>query len=261
MSIPLRLGMRVSWLMEAVAAVAIVLAFLNWLQAAVIDKEILGVRYTRLEILRPRELLAAVSAAVILLALFVIVSVLFRAVKGENRKLSRWTRGLGVLNLLIVVWFVSVDESVYREACPVCLNARHVHESRAFSWLIRRDVFRWRLPRIGELIAADLGTPCLHPRPERLRLGARSGLCLWWDGGFMWLYDRPAYPPCARSAVAARLAADPGLPATFRKRVLEEHDRAYLRAFVDRMYSECPDSELPEYLHKSNRASSVFPVP
>ena len=82
-----------------------------------------------------------------------------------------------------------------------------------------------------------------------------SGLSLYWDGGFMWLYDRPVYPTRARAAVRAWLAEDPNLPATFRKRVFEENDRAYWRAFVDRIYDACPESELPDYLHKAKRSA------
>ena len=137
MSSLLRPRLRVSWLMEAVAALAIALAFLNWLWAPAIDAEILGSRVTNLEIVRPRILLAALSAGVVLLALFVIASVLFRAVKGENRKLDRWTKRLGLLNLLVVVWFLAIDTTDYREGCPACFNARYVRECRAFSRVIR----------------------------------------------------------------------------------------------------------------------------
>src|SRR5262249_34954023 len=63
-----RFRMRVSWLMEAVAALAIVFAFLNWLRAPFFE-EYFGMGYTNLTILRPRLLLAAVSATVFLLAL------------------------------------------------------------------------------------------------------------------------------------------------------------------------------------------------
>jgi hypothetical protein len=250
--------LRVSGLVEAVAALAIVFAFLNWLWTPAFDEEILGARYTNLAVVGPRVLLASLSAGVILLALFVIASVLFRAVKGENRKLDRWTKGLGLLNLLVVAWFLAIETTVYREACPACFNARCVRECRAFSRVIRRDVRPWNLPTLRELIAADLGTSCRHSKPARMRVQSRIGLCLVSDGGFMWLYDRPVYPPCARAAVRAWLAEDPNLPATFRKRVLEENDRVYWRAFVDRIYDACPDSELPDYLHKAKRSASLL---
>lgn len=207
MSSLLRPRLRVSWLMEAVAALAIVFAFLYWLWTPAFDEEIVGARYTNLAVVRPRILLASLSAGVFLLALFVIASVLFRTVKGENRKLDRWTKGLGLLNLLVVAWFLAIDTTVYREACPSCFNARYVRECRAFSRVIRRDVRPWDLPTTRELIAADLGTPCRHAKPARMWVQSRIGLCLVSDGGFTWLYDRPVYTAlraCGRGRVARR---------------------------------------------------------
>lgn len=243
--------------MEAVAALAVALAFVNWLQAPAFPEEVFGTRYTNLALLRPRILLAAVTAVVTLLSLFVLASILFRAVSGEKRILASWTKGLGLLNLLIVVWFLSVEKSLYRETCLACFNVREIRESRAFCWLLSRQAGSWNWPTLRELVAADLGIPCRHAAPARFRTAYSSGACLVWDGCFMRLYDRPVYPPCARAAIRSWLAADPILPATFHKRVFVENDRAYSRAFFNRLYDECPDSELPDYLQKPNRASWV----
>jgi hypothetical protein len=255
MSIPQRCRLRVSWLMEAVAALAIAFAFWKWLQTPAFDAELVGASYTNLELLRPRIVLAALSTGVTLLALFVIASVLFRAVKGDNRKLDRWTKGLGLLNLVIVLWFLSIETTSHRETCATCFNVRYVCEWRAFSWVIRRDVRQWNSPTIRELIAADLGMPCWHPKRARRCGWSSSGLCLVKGVCLLTLSDGRVYPPCARSAVCAWLARDPSLPATLRKRVFEENDRAYWRAFFDRIYGECPESEIPERLRSPKRSS------
>lgn len=222
-------GLRLSRVMEAIAALAVVLAFWIWWYSY-----------------RHSYVFDVLTAVVTAISVFVIASALSGAAD-RRRALGRWSRGLGILNLLIALWFVAVEWEWSYEDCPHCHDARRVFEYRVFSIVVWRDVEEWRYPTIIEMIAADLGIPCLHERAFRWWRQRLSGLCLCVEHGGMRLHDPPWYPPCARAAVRSWMERDSGFARTFRKRVLEGDDREFLRSLIFRMYDACPGDQLPRY--------------
>ncbi len=107
-----------------------------------------------------------------------------------------------------------------------------------------------------EMIAVDLGIPCSHERAFRSWRQRLSGLCLCVEHGGMRLRDPPWYPPCARAAVRSWLEQDPDFARTFRERVLEGNDRAYLRSLIFRLYDACPGDQLPPNPLRRNGSES-----
>jgi hypothetical protein len=226
--------LRLSKLMEAVAALAVLLAFWTWRHYY---------RYS--------TIFDVLTALVTVISVFVIATVLSGATENNHRSLDRWSKGLGILNLLIALWFVSVEWDWSFEDCPNCHNSRRIFEYRLFSIVVRREVGEWDHPTMIEMVAADLGIPCSHGRAFRGWHQRLSGLCLCVEHGGMRLYDPPWYPTCAQAAVRSWLAKDPSFAQTFRKRVLEDFDRLYWRSLIFQMYDACPANQLPD--HPLNR--------
>jgi hypothetical protein len=230
-------GLRVSRLMEGVAALAVLLAFWTW----------------RLRSYHTTIVFECFTFLVT--ALYVIAVIVSGATESRHRRLHRWSRLLGVLNILIAFWFVSVEWYWFFEDCPNCHRSRIVGEYRFVSLFLHREELR-EYPTLIEWIAADLGTPCSHTNASRWQKQRWSGLCLIVeDGGCGHLfYDPPWYPPCARNAVLSWLARDPGFAQTFRKRVLEQWDRPYWYSLFHKMYGACPQDRLPSYVRRRDEA-------
>lgn len=222
---------RVSSLMEAIAALAILLAFGTWRWRT----------YYRAPIF---DVVVVVVAGI---SLFVIGCVLSGNADPRRRSLDRWRRRLGILNGLIALWFVSVDWSWFFEECPNCRDRRQVVEYRIGSIVVEREVSGWFYNTAIERVAADLGVSCSHGRAERSLQQRWRGLCLPGGPDPLRLSDSAWYPPCARDAVRSWLRSDPNLAREFRQRVLDDFDRAYWRRLVFRMYDACPASELPRH--------------
>lgn len=231
-------GLRLSRVMEAIAALAVLLAFWTWWYSY-----------------RHSYVFDAFTAVVTAISVFVIATALSGAAD-RYRTLGRWSRGLGVLNLLIALWFVSVEWEWSFEDCPRCHDSRRVFEYRVFSIVVWRDVEQWSKPTIVEMIAADLGIPCSHEKPLRSWRLRLSGLCLCLENGGMRLGDAPWYPPCARAALRSWREQDPDLARRFRERVLEGNDREYLRSLILRLYDACPEDQLPPNPIGRNGSSS-----
>jgi hypothetical protein len=226
-----RPSLRLSTVMEAIAALAILLAFWGWRLKS----------YYRTTII-----FDCVTVVVTLSSFFIIATLLSGAAEGGRPGLKRWSRRLGILNILIAFWFISVEGCWFFETCPNCHRYRHVFEYRFLSLVLHS---RGReLPTLVEWVAADLGTPCSHEKASRLLKQRWSGLCLLTeDPGDYGLYDPPWYPPCARKAVQSWLAQVPGFAQTFRKRVLEEWDRPYWQSLILKMLDACPPEQHPQH--------------
>jgi len=223
---------RLSRLMEAVAALAVLLAFWNWSLRSSWRSPGLGCL---------TFIVTGISAVVI-------ATILSGATDILHPRLNRWERIFGIINILIALWFVSIEWYWFFDDCPNCHRSQTVVEYKFVSLVLYRRKGP-EYPTLIECVAADLGTPCSHEKASRWLKQRWSGLCLLVEhGGCGWLYDPPWYPPCARNVVRSWLAKDPAFAHTFRKRVLEQWDRPYWRSLLSQMCDGCPVDQLPSYL-------------
>jgi hypothetical protein len=229
--------------MEAVAALAVLMAFWSW--------TIPRIHRQPTSFYCLLFFVTAVSASVI-------ATCLMGFGTSGHPRFAQWRRGLGVVNILVALWFGSVQWICFWESCPGCRRHHFVFETHVFSMVLQHgEGKRW--PTAIEQIAADLGVSCSHEREFRQVQQRWIGLCLLVEDAGMRLSDSSVYPPCACEAVRSWLAQDPGLAATFRRRVLEEGDQDYWKSFLSRMYAACPPEQLPEYLRPLPREASPAP--
>ena len=187
--------------MEAMAALAVLFAFWRW----------------RHDYRHPIAFELVVLSVTVASA-FVVGTVVSGATESNHRHLYGLSRVLGVLNVLMTFWFVSVEEYWFFEDCPNCRHSRSFTEYRFLSFVLKRIEGR-DSPTLMQWVAADLGIPCSHNESYLWLKHRWSGLCLLVEDGGLRLSNDLTYPPCAREAVRSRLANEPGLPQTFRKRV------------------------------------------
>jgi hypothetical protein len=185
------------------------------------------------------------TLAVTVVSAGVIANILIRASRDAPRLLGPVGWGLLALDIVVAVWFSSVEVASVVARCAACGHATDINESRFFSVFASRVAREF--PTVTELIARDLGIPCQHEQTTRWLRNRVFGGCLWGENfiGIYHLSDPPPYPPCARDAVRSWATKDPNFIRNFRDRALEGRDQGYMRALVFRMYDACPVDQLP----------------
>jgi hypothetical protein len=144
---------------------------------------------------------------------------------------------LSWLVLIVAIWFLGVDGSLFVEECPDCMYGRDVFQIRVFTIPIYQhaDVYNSLLQQI----AADLDVPCSHSHLNRWHKHRYWGLliCAYpcingterLVGGDEW-YDEKA-----RAVVKDLAKANPSLKDEFADKVLKGHDWSYYSAFCERV--------------------------
>jgi hypothetical protein len=216
--------------MEAIAAVAILMAFCVWRRRG----------YS------PREAFDCVLIVVIGFSAMIIASVFFGAGPSNRHGVYRVSRVLGLLNVLIAFWFLSVESCWIYEDCPRCHSSRLIVEYRFLSRRAYRRLEREE-PSLFQLIATDLGVPCSHSDLYRILDQRWRGCCLLVRPAPARIHSDPHYPPCARAAVRSWLADDPDLSQTFERRAFDQDDRHYRGVFMLEMYRACPPDQRPKW--------------
>jgi hypothetical protein len=229
--------------MEAIAAIAVVLAI--W-------------RLTFPCRHRHPVTVSVLLLLVTTLSTFIIATCLRNSGTHLPPRWTRWRRVLGVANVLIALWFTSVEWIWFREVCPAWHRHQYVFEAHVCSVVVQHRLGR-ELPTVIQRVAADLGVPCSHERAVQVVHQRWCGFCVCVQPGGTWFHAPDVYPPCAREEVRAMLARDPGFAVTFRQRVLDLGDRDYWTGILTRLYAACPPEELPEYLRLPPGQSSAVP--
>jgi hypothetical protein len=208
--------------MEALAALPVPLAFWTW-----------ETRYYYRSII----IWYCATFVVTGIAFFVIASVFSGATAHTHPRLVRWSRILGAMNFVIVCWFISVEWCWFMDGCPDCGHRRSVFEYQIGPFVVHRRVGQ-TYPSFVESVAAELGTPCSHPKTVRHVKQRWSGLCLVFESGAMWL-SYNGMRPCERDVVRSWLARDPNFGQTFRQRVFERGDWTYWHSLTLQMRDAC----------------------
>lgn len=214
--------------MEAIVAIAVALAFWIW-------------AYTSYFASTHGFIIA--RAFVSLSTVVIIVDVGITSAGKSPGFRDRVRRSLGILNILVAFWFISIESFWFFEDCFHCRNSRIVTETRIWSVVVHRKVWAWRDPTTIERIAADLGIPCRHNKTKLWQKQRWSGMCLLVEDGGTRISD-DWYPPCARETVRS-WASDPTFVDTFRRRVMEDFDVQFWRSLIFRLYDACPPDQLP----------------
>ena len=165
--------------MEAMAALAVLFAFWRW----------------RHDYRHPIAFELVVLSVTVASA-FVVGTVVSGATESNHRHLYGLSRVLGVLNVLMTFWFVSVEEYWFFEDCPNCRHSRSFTEYRFLSFVLKRIEGR-DSPTLMQWVAADLGIPCSHNESYLWLKHRWSGLCLLVEDGGLRLSNDLTYPPCA----------------------------------------------------------------
>jgi hypothetical protein len=150
--------------------------------------------------------------------------------------------GILALNILISIWFTSVDWTWIHEDCTRCGHGRNFIESRFFSIAPHIENVR-EYPTWIELIACDLGIPCTHASRSSWKKQRWLGGCfpVELNDGIDRLSGTNLYSECVSDAIRSWAAEDPTLTITFRSKALDSKDRQYLRDLNRRIQDACPD--------------------
>ena len=146
-----------------------------------------------------------VIALVTLISVYIVATVFCGVTQSNHRRLFRLGRVLGILNILVAFWFLSVEWYWFFEVCPNCRHSRVVTEYRLLSFVLNREEGR-DSPTLIQWVAADLGIPCSHKNAFLWVKQHWTGLCLLVHDGGMRLSNDLTYPPCARETVRSWLA-------------------------------------------------------
>ncbi len=172
----------------------------------------------------------------------------------------RWRRrgAWGVVRLLLgiaavaVLWMVAVDWSWFVERCDDCWLDRDILQIRVYRVPVAETTREYG---VLHLVARDLGVPCSHNHVVRWHKYRFWGLiypawpCI---SGTLRLSGEDWYDDAITEIVRAKAKESPGLAEEFRRRVLVDHDRQYLFAFL----AELRKSRMKETSHPSKPASN-----
>jgi len=152
-----------------------------------------------------------------------------------RRNGMRWfIKGLCVVLLLAIVWFVGVDKIWIVETCRDCARMQDVWRYRVFGLTIHETVQKEKT--LVQRIAADLGMACPHRSPERWDRQCYGGL-VYRTGQFASLgadfnVNNEWYDEGVIERVKARGIENPNSAEEFRQRVIFNHDMVYFRSYV-----------------------------
>jgi hypothetical protein len=148
--------------------------------------------------------------------------------------------GLWVLNFVVLVWFTSVEWRWIQEDCLRCYHVRWVAETRFFG-SERREITR-EMVRPVEWVSIELGIRCDHSNISRWLIQRWLGGVLPVEiNNFGMISTEAWYSPCKKATIQAWVAEDPNLAATFRAKILDRLDLAYLKTFFTRLHAACPN--------------------
>jgi hypothetical protein len=142
---------------------------------------------------------------------------------------------VGLLSLG-ALWFVAVDRSWFVHDCPDCGYSKDVVQYRLFTVSVHETVFEY--PSIVQRVAADLGVHCTHGNSARWHKHRWWGLCICRspciNGSHRLTFDDSWYDLDASASVAALAHDDPSIKTDFVRRVLEQHEFAFVRTVLSR---------------------------
>jgi hypothetical protein len=153
------------------------------------------------------------------------------------------TRAACVLAAMVCIWFAAVDWARHIGWCEHCGSYKVTQTFRFYRMPL------WPYQHVHEddaaLIAADLGTPCIHEFQPRLWIKA------W---GLLYLSPRAAGTLSLSNGpysdiqpyVRAMAVENPELGEEFRQKVFVEQDQQYYRQFMDEIYARQERAEPAE---------------
>ncbi|MCE9552534.1 MAG: hypothetical protein K8T91_04035 [Planctomycetes bacterium] len=144
----------------------------------------------------------------------------------------------GIIALLIVVWFASVDWWYFIEGCPDCGFHHTVLQYRLCGHPLNTTFHNPYHP-IAEHVARDLGIPCSHPRMDRMEIQRWRGLCFCTSPcanppSFLIAYDG-WYDTTVQVRIQALVAQDPTVRDEFRRRIMIDRDATWWGTFWPRV--------------------------
>jgi len=137
----------------------------------------------------------------------------------------------------VAMWFLVVDLSWFMEECADCRSRSGIMQIRLFTLPIYEK--RMEHPSLIELIAKDLGVPCMH---NDVDLWNRSQIGRWWGllipsrsyaGYIVWFGDGDLwYDDSFAAKVKAIAAREPSVTQDFAQQVLGRMNRNYWQRFL-----------------------------
>lgn len=154
---------------------------------------------------------------------------IYSALRFSTPHWKRTVRAFGILVGLVCLWFAAVDFTHHVGWCSRCGKFETTVSVRFYRCAVRRDR-REQDNHYPSLIAADLGVPCEHTWKRELWVRA-WGFAVAYPrvGGTLALSDG-TYDHL-RPYVLQMAKEDPGLPAIYYRRVIEQQDRQYIANF------------------------------
>ena len=147
----------------------------------------------------------------------------------------RLTFAAGLL-LLVGLWFVAVDWSWFVHDCPDCGYEKDLTQYRVFGCSIHESTREFR--PLVQKVATDLGVPCKHFKAISWHKHRWWGLCFCKspciNGTYRLGEGVSSYSQIDSMKVAALAANDPTIATEFSRRVLQQHEFAFVREVLDR---------------------------
>jgi hypothetical protein len=139
------------------------------------------------------------------------------------------------LILFLVFWFLGVEGTILVGTCPDCLYGKEVYQIRIFSIPVYQHVKGY--DSVLQRIAINIGAECNHLNLSSYKKWRFWGLLIPEEihpGIDRMAGDDDWYDDKARAIVEEMVKANPSLRDEFANRVLTNHDREYLKAFVQK---------------------------
>ena len=150
---------------------------------------------------------------------------------------NTWFTVTAVFALIVVLWFVGVQRSVYLRRCPRCGSYTVRVVVSVFGVGISEN--RLHSDSMIEEIARDLGVPCRHVQARQIRLRRQWGLlicaCPCRDGTFALSGNKSEYTPQMKRRAIEIGRKNPDLAHEYFRRVIVGRDPEWLTWFLDQL--------------------------